>query len=137
MKTNMLRIAVGSLIATMVALAPMQGLAQEKKKENPATAEKQQVGLVPFHGKLVAVDKHAKTIKIGERSFQITSETKLSKAGKPATLDDAVVGDEVGGNYQKNADGTLSAKLVRFGPKPEGEAKQADDAKKAKAKKEQ
>jgi len=137
MKTNMLGIAVGSLLATIIAVAPMQGLAQEKKKEDPAAAEKKsppkgekQGALVPFHGKLVAVDKHAKTIKIGERSFQITSETKLSKAGKPATLDDAVVGDEVGGNYQKNADGTLSAKIVRFGPKPEGETK-------AKAKKEQ
>jgi hypothetical protein len=137
MKTNILGIAVGCLLATIIGLAPMQGLAQEKKKEDPATAEKKsppkgekQAGQVPFRGKLVAVDRQAKTIKVGERTFQITSESKLSKAGKPATLDDAVVGDEVGGSYQKNADGTLSAKLVRFGSKAEGETK-------AKAKKEQ
>ncbi len=143
MKTNMLGIAVVSLLAATIAVAPTQGFAQEKKQEKPATTEKKDVpkgekkaGHIPFHGKLGAVDNNAKTITVGERSFQITSETKLSKGGKPATLDDAAVGEEVSGNYQKSDDGKLSAKSVRFGPKPGGEAKKADDAKKEKVKKE-
>ena len=47
----------------------------------------------PFHGNLAAVDKTAKTIKVGESIYQITSETKIIKDGKPATLDDGVVGE--------------------------------------------
>jgi hypothetical protein len=38
----------------------------------------------------------------------------------------------VSGNYQKSDDGKLNARTVRFGPKPEGEAKQATGAKKEK-----
>src|ERR1700756_312715 len=48
----------------------------------------------PFHGKLVAVDKVAKTITVGKRTFLITSETKIKKGGKPATLEGGVVGEE-------------------------------------------
>jgi len=65
------------------------------------------------------VDKTAKTIKVGERTFHVTSETRIMKAGKPATLDDAVVGEEVGGTY-KEADGKLNAVSLRLGPRPEG-----------------
>ena len=47
----------------------------------------------PFRGKLAAVDKTAKTIKVGKSIYQITSETRLLKGGKPATLGDGVVGE--------------------------------------------
>lgn len=141
MKTNMLRIAIVSLIATIVTAAPLQGIAQDTKKEKPAAAEKQEPAKaqkkdarIPFHGKLAAVDKKAKTITVGERTFQVTSDSKLSKGGKPATLDDAVVGEEVGGNYLKGDDGKMNAKTVRFGPKPEATAKKSGDAKKGKEK---
>ena len=137
MKTNLTGIAFASLLVAIIAVAPAQGFAQEKKKENTTAAEKKepskaekQDGRVPFHGKLAAVDKKAKTIAVGERTFQITSESKLSKGGKPATLDDAVVGEEVGGNYEKGSDGKLNARTVRFGAKPEAEAKKAAGAKK-------
>ena len=65
------------------------------------------------------MNKAAKTIKVGERTFQVTSETRIMKAGKPATIDDAVVGDEIGGTY-KEADGKLNAVSLRLGPRPEG-----------------
>jgi hypothetical protein len=130
MKKNMLGIAVLSLLAMAIAAAPISGFAQETKKEAPKVEKKQ--GPIPFNGKIAAVDKVAKTIKVGERTFQITSETKLMKGGKPATLDNAVVGEVIGGNYQKGADGKLNAKTVRLGPKPEAgvEAKGKGDAKK-------
>ncbi|HVV73821.1 MAG TPA: hypothetical protein VHI52_20320, partial [Verrucomicrobiae bacterium] len=49
-------------------------------------------GAGPFHGKLASLDKVAKTITVGKRTFQITSQTKIKKDGKPATIDDGVVG---------------------------------------------
>ena len=74
----------------------------------------------PFHGKLVAVDKSGKTITVGKRTFLITSETKLKKAGTPATLDDAVVGEEVSGYIKPREDGKLTATTVNLGPKAGG-----------------
>ncbi len=120
MKKTILKIAVCSLLAAAVALAPTQGWAQEKKKDDAAAEKKgeRKAGNV-FRGKVDAVDKAAKTVKVGERTFQVTSETRIMKAGKPATLDDAVVGDEIGGTY-KEADGKLNAVSLRLGPRPEG-----------------
>ena len=120
MKKTILKTAVCSLLAVAVALAPMQGWAQEKKKDDAAAEKKgERKGGNVFNGKIAAVDKTAKTIKVGERTFQVTSETKIRKGGNPATLDDAVVGDEIGGTY-KEADGKLNALSLRLGPRPEG-----------------
>ena len=72
---------------------------------------------LPFTGKLTGLDKQAKNITVGERVFQITSETKITKAGKPATLEDGTVGEEVGGAYKALDGGKMEAVSVRFGPK--------------------
>jgi hypothetical protein len=60
---------------------------------------------------------------VGERVFQIASTTRVVKDGKPATLADGAVGDQVAGNYTKGDDGKLTAKMIRFGPKPAAEDK--------------
>ena len=89
----------------------------------PATAAgHNKSGVLPFHGKLKAVDTVADTISVGTRTFQITSETIIMKNGKPATLADGVVGDETGGAYKKTDDGKLVVTKLRFGPKPAPEA---------------
>lgn len=140
MKKTTLRIAVLSLLAAVLASAPSPSLAQEKKKDKPAAEKKEPVksekkeGRIPFTGKVAAVDKNAMTITVGERVFQVGSETRLMKGGKPATLGDAVVGEEIGGSYQKGENGKLNAKMIRLGPKPEtepkGEAKKGEGKKK-------
>jgi len=81
-------------------------------------AEKKHVA-GPFHGKLLAVNKNAKTISVGKRVFQITSETKMKKAGRPATLQDAIVGEPVSGYVKPTPDGRWIAASVNFGPKPQ------------------
>lgn len=124
-KTYMLRktvklIAIGLVAAFAVAAV---GTVQAQDKKPEAAAKKH--GVVPFHGKIAEIDKAAKTISIGKtkkRTIQITDKTKLMKGGKTATLDDANVGDEVGGAY-RDSDGKLEATSLRIGPKPEGEAK--------------
>jgi hypothetical protein len=71
----------------------------------------------PFHGTLTAVDTNAMTLTVESRTFDMTSETTVTKDGKPAVLADGVVGDLVRGSYKKDADGKLSAITIHFGGK--------------------
>lgn len=127
MMNYILKTGVLSLLAAALAGQPAQLLAQGT---NPPTAVKQAAakkepaakkkGAHPFHGKLAAVDKVAKTIKVGASLYQITSETKITKAGKPATLDDGVVGERVTGYVKPAEDGKMAATTVHFGAKVDG-----------------
>jgi len=135
MKSVFKRGAVSLLVAAIAGL-PLQGLAQST---NPPPAEKKsgaarkesaaKKGAHPFHGKLAAVDKTAKTIKVGESVYLITSETKITKAGKPATLEDGVVGEPVSGYVKPASDGKMNATTVRFGAKGQdkGGSKKSSD----------
>ena len=102
-------------------------------KEAGAQAEKKREGF--RKGKITAIDKVAKTITVGDKVFQVTSDTKIKKAGKPATLDDGAVGDEVGLLAKKSKDGAPALVTLRFGPKPEAEVKGADKKSKGEEKK--
>ncbi|MDB6123133.1 MAG: hypothetical protein JWQ71_2126 [Pedosphaera sp.] len=116
---------VGILAATVLGM-PVRVSAEDAKKPAPAAPAAPKNSAIPFHGKLGAVDKSAKTITLDEktkRTFQITSETKINKDGKPATLDDAVVGDVLGGRYKKGDDGKLTVVSLRLGEKPEATVK--------------
>lgn len=144
MKKNILRIALMSVLAAAIAtpvMAQQTNVAKDKSataKPEPVKAEKKQEGL-PFKGTVAKIDKDAKTLTVGDKTFQITSETKIKKAGKDATLESGVVGEEVALKYKTAADGKLTALSVRFGPKAEGEMKKTDtgEKKEKKAKKSQ
>jgi len=84
---------------------------------NPAPVTDKKAVPGPFHGKLMAIDKVAKTISVGKRTFHITSETKMKKAGRPATLQDAIVGEPASGYVKPTPDGKWIAASVNFGPK--------------------
>ena len=73
-----------------------------------------------------------KTIKVGERVFHITEETRIRKDGKTALLEDAKVGEEVGLSYRQ-VDGKLMALSLRLGPAPAGAAKGEKQKKEKKA----
>ena len=130
MMKSILKISAVSLLVAAIAGLPLQLSAQSTNK--PAAAKKagaekkdgaaKKKAAHPFHGNLAAVDKSAKTITVGQSIYQITSDTKITKAGKPATLEDGVVGEEVGGYAKPTDDGKMAASSVRFGPKPEGAA---------------
>ena len=114
--------AVGMLAAAIAGL-PLQARAQSTNKaEKKESAEKKTQTAGPFHGKLASVDKSAKTITVGKRTFHITSETKILKSGKPAVLEDVVVGEEISGGFKTSADGKLVATKVNIGPKGEEKA---------------
>jgi hypothetical protein len=124
------KMTLAGLLAAVVLGMPVRVSAQDKPTEKPvpsAPAAGATAKAVPFKGKISVVDKAAKTITLDDKNkrvFLITSETKMMKGDKPATLDDGVVGELVTGSYHKGDDGKLSAKSVYFGGKPsEGDAK--------------
>jgi len=124
MKTkSTIKLSIALLLAA--ALAGLPALLPAQGTDNPAekkeTKSRKPPAVTPFNGKLKTVDKTAKTISVGERTFQITSETRIVKAvgkeDKPAVLEDGVVGENVSGAYKKAEDGTLHATKVTFGAK--------------------
>jgi hypothetical protein len=117
MNKFVLKYSLLGMLAIAVAGTPVALRAQTTATNAPAAPKKPSKRLLPFHGKLKAVDNTAKTISVGKETIQITSETRITKTGKPATLEDAVVGGEVAGAYRKDAEGNLNALSLRIGPK--------------------
>jgi hypothetical protein len=92
--------------------------AADQPKDKPsANTEKKKP--VPFRGKVSAVDKVAKTValegKEKQRILQITSDTKITKDGKPAVLDDVTPGESVGGLARENAAGKMELVTLNVG----------------------
>ena len=126
---SILKLSLLSLLAIAVAGIPVALRAQDATSTNKPATRPARVNV--FHGKLDAVDNTAKTITVGSRTFQITSQTKIKKDGKPATLGDGVVGENVAGTYKKNSDGKLDAGSVNFGEKASKASKAAAPEKSA------
>jgi len=135
MRKSMLKAGLALLFAGIVVGLPTSLAAQTTNKaaadKKPAIEKKdtaaKKPSAHPFHGKLAAVDKFAKTITVGKSVYQITSETKIKKSGKPAMLEDGMVGEEVTGYVKPTDEGKLVAATVNFGPK--AEAKSAEKKK--------
>lgn len=126
LKLSVLILAAIALAALPLHAADKPEKPEKPKKEDGAPANPNRA--IPFRGKLAS--KTDSSITVGARTFEITSETKMMKDGKAATLADAVVGDVVGGSYH-DKDGKLVAKMVRFGPKPEGDGEKKEKKPKA------
>lgn len=122
MKKYIAQIAVLGLVGAGLLMAPLATHAKDAKDNtssasDQSSAPKPKHKTVPFHGKISAVDTSAMTLKVGNRTFQITSQTKILKDGNPATLSDAVVGESVRGVYEKTESGNLEAVTIHFGAK--------------------
>lgn len=124
MKINSPSSTLLSLFAAVLFAAPWLARAQEADTKAPPVSDQTTVakpakhGVIPFHGKLAAVDANARTLTVGNRTFQVTADTKIFNNGEPATLSDGVVGGPVRGAYQKTEAGLLEAVTVHFGAKP-------------------
>jgi hypothetical protein len=107
------------------ATAPKTEPATPKKK--PKSEEESKGHGMQFHGKITAVNQVEKTITVKgkekEHVLQITSHSKLSKEGKPATLADAVVGENVAGFAKETAAGKFEAVSIRLNAKAPGQNK--------------
>jgi len=114
------------VICALSAFSASTLSAADKKpeKEEKAKAKAQHI---PFHGEMADINKTAKTFKVGERTFHVTAETKVMKAGKPATFDDAKAGEDCGGTYKEATGGKLEVLSLRLGAKPEKKPKKKED----------
>ena len=124
---NLFLIALIAALGTF-ASGPLWAADKVDKPQTPAEKTEKKAARPPFTGKIASLDKEARSFKIGARTFHITTTTKILMAGKPATLDDAKVGDEVGGQYREGEGGKLEVLSLRVGPKPE--KKPSDNEKK-------
>jgi hypothetical protein len=121
MTKNISKITVLSLFAA--ALVAMPGLSRAEVTNAPAATNqttqpkpKKHESLV-FNGTASAVNTNAMTLTVSKHTFDITSATKITKNGQPATLSGVAVGDKVGIAYKKTADGKLTATTVNDGKK--------------------
>jgi hypothetical protein len=108
--------------------APAEKKSSTEKKESATKNQK----ALPFTGNIVTLDKNARTLTIGKRTFLVTSETKIFKSDKPATFADGAVGDYVTGSYKKTDDGKLIANSVYFGGKSHTTEKKKEPTKDSK-----
>lgn len=81
----------------------------------PAARKRATPSTQPFRGTVTALDTNAMTLTVGQRTFEITSETMITKGDKPAILSDGAVGEPVRGAYKKSTGGKLDATTIRFG----------------------
>lgn len=77
----------------------------------------------PFRGVVASVDATARTVTLegkgSRRVIAILPDTRLIRAGNPATLEDVKAGEKVGGTLKKSGEGREVALLFRVGDKPE------------------
>ena len=118
------------MTAAMVFTGPSTQAAEgaKDKSAQDSKSERKQKQM-PFRGKISAVDKTAKTVtlegKEKSRTFQITSASKITKDGKPAVIDDVIVGQTVGGLAKETAAGKWEVVTLNIGAKA-GKAKDAE-----------
>ena len=126
MKKYIAEITTLSLLAAAVIAAPALSRAADVSTNAPGPSGQTVTpkpgihGVIPFRGKVTAVDANAMTLTVGNLTLQVASDTKISKDGKPAKLSDGVVGERVQGAYRKSEGGKLNAVTVHFGAKGEG-----------------
>lgn len=118
MKKYIAQITAVSLLAAGMTVLPVAARSQGANTNVPPNQTMTPKGhAIPFHGKVAAVDAKAMTLTVGSRTFQITSDTRISMDGQPATLSDGVAGEPVRGTYKKAEAGKLEALSVQFGAK--------------------
>jgi len=95
------------ILSVTLACSIFASHAADQKATN-APAAKLPQGM-PFYGKLGAIDKSAQTISLDgkekKRIFYITPSTRVHRDKRPATVDDLVVGQWVGGFVRPDPNG--------------------------------
>lgn len=125
MNKSILKTAALSLLALALAGMPVGLMAQStnasgasKKattEKSDTTKSEKKKSAHPFHGKLAKVDKTAKTITVGQTVYHLTADTKITKNGKPATFEDATVGEVVSGFVKPNDSGKMVVSSLSIG----------------------
>jgi len=125
MKKHIKLIALFSVVTAALIVLPAISRAQDASASQTTPAAKNKA--LPFRGKVTAVDTNAMTLTVATLNYNITSETKISKAGQPATLSEIAFGDAVRGSYKKDDTGKRNATTIRDGKAPKAAKKTKAD----------
>jgi hypothetical protein len=124
MKKHFARIALFSLVAAALVAVPAASRADDAATtDKPAAAapalkkKKAKAHKSTFHGSVTAVDTAAMSLTVGSNTVYVTSETIITKAGKPAVLSELTVGETAGGSYKTDEAGKLDAVTINAGEK--------------------
>ena len=132
MNMKIAKTAILTLLASAIVAMPATSRAQDNStnapipsapSSTPPVKPKKSSSLV-VSGKASEVDTNAMTLTVGKHMFAVTSETRITKEGKPAVLSDIAVGDKVGIAYKKTADGKFNAATINDGKKSKDKEKQ-------------
>jgi hypothetical protein len=121
-KNSKINQAMKNLIAALAASFALAGLVVNLQAADAAPAEKpameRRTGVTPFRGTVSAVDKVAGTISIKNaemiRVFHVVTDTKITKDGNPASVEDAAVGDYATGAYLTKV-GKIELRSLKLG----------------------
>jgi hypothetical protein len=130
MKKPILQFASATLLGAILLVVPATSHAQDASTNSSSASTA--ASTRKFSGTVTAIDTNAMTFTVGTETYALTSESFLNKNGKPATLSEAVVGDDVHGTCTKGSDGKSDAAKVWFG---KGTDKKSDSGKSASKKK--
>lgn len=86
------------------AVAPAASASTETPATNAPAKPKKMRTTLAITGKASNVDTNAMTLTVGKHTFEITSDTRITKGGLPAILSDISVDDKVGVSYKKDGD---------------------------------
>jgi hypothetical protein len=112
MKTWVTALFIAALICGAQANAAGADQPSTAKKSVKAASEKG----TTIKGKIKTIDKIAKTFTLegdNPKVLQITSETRITKKGKPATSDDLAVGQDVTVQVKELPNGKLEALTIK------------------------
>ncbi len=127
-------ILIVSLALSLLFGATANIRAADAPQKAPAAAEKaKKVKYRPFRGTIKSIETQAKTITLEgakAQQFQIISETKLNKDGKPITFDQLAKGDRLGGRAREAANGKWDAVTINVRTAAEKSGKGAKGKKK-------
>jgi hypothetical protein len=118
MNKRLLKILLLTIITAAITAMSLVSRADDAGAAAPAKPAK-----AKFSGQVTAVDVNAKTFTVGDQTFTLTDDSKISRNGQEATLADVVVGDPAKGSYTTGADGKLDVTKVGFGKKSGGKHK--------------
>jgi hypothetical protein len=128
MKKSILKLAAAALLGGAVLVLPAMSRGADETSTNTPAAAPEKTAPAKFNGPVTAVDTNAMTFTVDGQTFNVTSESRLSKNGKPATLSDAVVGEPARGTYTTASDGKLDVTKARFGKGGGKKKKKSDDS---------
>ena len=122
MKNNLVKITLFSLVTAALVAMPAVSRAADSTNPPAATTPAPKKNGLPFHGKVVGVDAAATTFTVGTLTIAVSSATKITKAGQPATFADIKADETVSGAYKKDDAGKLNATVVKIGEKKKKKA---------------